>query len=71
MVWMRVALIGLGALLGLALLASGNALIGGLLLVMAVLRGVMAFRFHQQREWRQARRQAFMARRQGLGDIDR
>ncbi len=76
--WIRVALIALGALLGLALVASGNVLIGGLLLVMAAMRGVMTFRFHQQREWRQGpRRQGVHRHRrqgaasQGLGDIDR
>jgi len=41
LIWLRVALFALGALLGVALSARGAVLIGGIILVMAVLRAVM------------------------------
>ena len=39
--WLRVALVALGGLLGIVLMARGTVLIGGIILAMAVLRAVM------------------------------
>ena len=41
MLWLRVALLALGGVLGLVLISRGAVLIGGIILVMAVLRAVM------------------------------
>ena len=41
MIWLRVALLALGALLGLVLVSRGAVFFGGIILVMAVLRAVM------------------------------
>ena len=41
LLWLRVALLALGGLLGLVLITRGAVLIGGIILVMAALRAVM------------------------------
>ena len=41
LVWVRVVLLALGALLGLVLITRGVVLIGGIVVAMAVLRAVM------------------------------
>jgi hypothetical protein len=58
MLGLRAVLVGLGALLGLLLLARGFVIIGGILLVMAVLRFVMLVRIHRDRARWHARRDA-------------
>lgn len=55
----RIALIALGAVLGLVLIWSGAVIIGSIILAMAVLRAVMVFRV---RRLRADRRAAVMAR---------
>ena len=48
---LRFVMIGLSAVLGVALLAQGNVLIGGLLVVLAVVRAAMVFsRLRRRRE---------------------
>ena len=58
----RGVLVGLGALLGVVLLAQGYVVIGGILLVMAALRVVMMVQLRRRRAWRMARREQFAAR---------
>jgi hypothetical protein len=53
--WLRFLIIGLGATLGVVLLVSGNALIGALVLALAVTRLVMVLGMRR-------RRRAMMAR---------
>jgi len=59
----RGLLVGLGAMLGIVLLAQGYVVIGGVLVVMATLRVVMMVQLRRQRAWRMARREQFVARR--------
>ena len=63
MIAMRAVLVGLGVLLGVVLIANGNVVIGGLVLVMACVRAVMVFRWHHRRQAFLERRAAFRARR--------
>ena len=64
---MRYVLIGLGGVLGIALLASGNVLIGGLVLAMSAMRLVMVVKLHERRrtfeQRREQRREQFRQRR--------
>lgn len=60
---LRMVLVGLGALLGAVLLAQGFVVIGGILLVMAVLRVVVLVKMRSRRAHMMDRRQAMMARR--------
>lgn len=62
MLAIRGVLVGLGALLGIVLLAQGFVVIGGILLVMAVLRVVMLVKMRRRRAVMMQRRQAFAAR---------
>jgi predicted lipid-binding transport protein (Tim44 family) len=67
---MRGLLVALGALLGIVLLTQGFVVIGGILLVMAVVRVVMIVRMRKFRAQRLERRQQFVAQmrqRRGLG----
>jgi hypothetical protein len=56
MLGIRVALIAFGAVLGIVLLLSGDVIIGGLLLVMSVLRATMVGHVFRRRQAMQARR---------------
>ena len=58
----RGLLIALGALLGVVLLTLGYVVIGGILLVMAVLRVVMVVQLRRRRATWMARRQQFVGR---------
>ena len=50
MMHMQWGLVGLSGLLAVVLLASGVVVIGGIIGVMAVVRTVMLFRWHRDRE---------------------
>ncbi len=66
---LRALLVGLGAVLGVVLLANGWVVIGAILLVMAGLRVAMLVQWHRRRTWRMQRREQFAARmreRRGL-----
>lgn len=60
---MRYVLVALGVVLGIALLANGNVVIGGLVLVMSVLRLAMIVKLHGRRREFERRREEFRARR--------
>ena len=62
MIGLRALLIGIGATLGIALVAHGNYVIGGLILAAAVVRTIMVVRFHHVRGRRLARRAGVRAR---------
>ena len=64
MIGLRVVLVALGAALGIVLLSQGYVVIGGLILAMAVVRGVLVLKWRSRMTERQARRQAFRARLQ-------
>ena len=63
LLWVRVALLALGALLGLVLITRGAVLIGGIILAMAVLRAVMLVSMRRRRRRFFAARRARVARR--------
>ncbi len=50
LIGMRIALLVLGGLLGVVLIARGAVLIGGILLAMAVLRACMLVSIHRRRQ---------------------
>ncbi len=62
MIGLRMVLVALGLALGVALLATGHLVIGGLIAAMAVVRGVLVFRWHAHMADRAARREAIRAR---------
>lgn len=62
MIGFRYVLIGLGALLGVLLVAQGAVLIGAVLLVMAAVRLAMVLRFRSLRGERLARREELRER---------
>jgi len=62
MLILRGVLVALGAVLGVVLIAQGSAVIGGILLAMAVLRVVMIVQVRRRRAWRLQHRQHLWAR---------
>lgn len=69
MVALRFVIIGLGAALGIALIARGNVLIGGIVLVLAVARiAMVATRMHRRRAILERVRARREERRIAFGD---
>ena len=62
LLWLRVALLSLGGLLGLVLITRGAVLIGGIILAMAVLRAVMLVSMVRRRRRFVAARAAWRTR---------
>ena len=60
---MRFVLVGLGVVLGIALLANGNVVIGGLILVMSAVRFAMVLKLRERRRAFEQRREQFRQRR--------
>ena len=60
---MRFVLVGLGVVLGIALLANGNVVIGGLILVMSAVRFAMVLKLRERRHAFEQRREQFRQRR--------
>ena len=62
MIGLRVVLVVLGLTLGLVLLSQGHVLVGGLISAMAVVRGVLLYRWQARAADRMSRREAFQGR---------
>ena len=63
MLGIRAVMVAVGALLGTWLFVSGYVVLGGVLLVMAVLRAALVSSGYRRRQAMQARRAAFIAHR--------